>query len=324
MNPKVSIIVPVYKVEAYLQKCVDSILAQTFTDFELILVDDGSPDQSGEICDEYEKMDGRVTVIHKKNGGQGSARNIGLDRSRGEYIGFVDSDDWIEPDMFELLYDSCIQNKCDIAICSYQIHYKHKTIINGPHQQTIHDRNQAMKALLEDELYNEVVWSKLFKRTLLEEIRFTEGIMYEDTAFSYKVIHKSGKVCYVGEPKYHYMKRDNSTMDRARKNKSIDAVLIYEEMNKFISQHYSELNNLVSLKLANSAMQVLNTIACSEKFSSYKNDYYKVSNILNSQFHKTRKLPYYNKNVKFLLLASKIHPLLYKLIINKLSRREEI
>lgn len=103
MNPKISIIVPVYEVEPYIHKCVDSILAQTFTDFELILVDDGSPDNCGEICDEYEENDSRIRVIHKENGGPSSARNAGLNIAKGDYIGFVDSDDWIETDMYEML-----------------------------------------------------------------------------------------------------------------------------------------------------------------------------------------------------------------------------
>ena len=116
MSPKISIIVPVYKVEPYIHKCIDSILNQTFKEFELILVDDGSPDNCGNICDEYAKKDNRVRVIHKENGGISSARNIGLDVSNGEYIGFVDSDDYIKLDMYERLYNSCKVNNADISI----------------------------------------------------------------------------------------------------------------------------------------------------------------------------------------------------------------
>ncbi len=114
---EISIIVPVYKVEPYLRKCVDSILAQTFTDFEVILVDDGSPDNSGKICDEYASKDSRVRVIHKENGGLSSARNAGIDVARGKYLGFVDSDDYIEKDMYELLYDNIVKEQADLSIC---------------------------------------------------------------------------------------------------------------------------------------------------------------------------------------------------------------
>lgn len=123
---EISIIVPVYKVEPYLRKCVDSILAQTFTDFEVILVDDGSPDNSGKICDEYASKDSRVRVIHKKNGGLSSARNAGIDVARGKYLGFVDSDDYIEKDMYELLYDNIVKEQADLSICGIYDVYEGK------------------------------------------------------------------------------------------------------------------------------------------------------------------------------------------------------
>lgn len=118
-KPKISIIVPVYKAEPYLRKCIDSILNQTFKDFELILVDDGSPDRCGEICDEYALKDSRIKIIHKENSGRSSARNVGLDIAQGEYIGFVDSDDWIEPDMYEVLYSKAKIESADIIALNY-------------------------------------------------------------------------------------------------------------------------------------------------------------------------------------------------------------
>lgn len=316
MNPKISIIVPVYKVEPYIRKCVDSILAQTLTDFELILVDDGSPDNCGEICDEYASKDSRVVVIHKENGGQATARNAGLDIAKGDYIGFVDSDDWIEPDMYELLYNMCIENKCDIANCTSTIYFKNKTVKNGTHPLTVQNRKEAMRTMLEGKLYDEVVWTKLIKCSLLENIRFPVGVIYEDTAFTYKVIHNASRICCIGAPKYHYIKRDESTMDRAIKNLRIDAVLIYEEMYKFIERNYPELQTLVTLKLANSAMVILNLISFNTKFSKYKTEYLKVASILNRYFSKTIKLEEYPSSVKILLTATKVQPLLYKLFIN--------
>ncbi|MFS0861494.1 glycosyltransferase family 2 protein [Fredinandcohnia sp. 179-A 10B2 NHS] len=320
MNPKISIIVPVYKVEKYLQKCVDSILTQTFKDFELILINDGSPDNCGDICDEFANMDSRVKVIHKENGGQASARNRGLDIARGDYIGFVDSDDWIEPDMYEILYSICQENKCDIANCSSIIHYPNRRITNGGHSLIIHNRNQAMRALIEGDLYDEVVWTKLIKRELFNELRFTEGIMYEDTDFTYKLIHRSKKVCCIGAPKYNYIKREDSTMERALKNISIDRVLIYENMSNFISSNYPKVGKMVALKLANSAMVVLNLIVKSDDFNRYKDNYYKVAAILNKHFSETVRLKEYPNKVKLLLAATKVHPIMYKIIINNLSK----
>src|SRR5690348_8514297 len=119
MNPKISIIVPIYDVQKYLFKCIDSILAQTFTDYELILVNDGSPDSCGEICNEFAKKDKRIKVIHKKNGGLSSARNAGLEIAKGEYIGFIDSDDFIHNKMYEILYQNALFHSSDIIICDF-------------------------------------------------------------------------------------------------------------------------------------------------------------------------------------------------------------
>ncbi|ESU32048.1 hypothetical protein G3A_13005 [Bacillus sp. 17376] len=324
MNPKISIIVPVYKVEKYLHKCIDSILAQTFTDFELILIDDGSPDNCGRICDEYARKDSRVSVIHKENGGQASARNMGIDLAKGEFIGFVDSDDWIEPDMYELLYKICTENDCDISNISSIIYFKNRIQKNGFHSLIVQSRPEAMKAMLMGELYDEVVWTKLIKRTLLEDIRFPVGIVYEDTAFTYKVIHKSKKVCSIGAPKYHYIKREESTMDRAKKNIKIDAVLIYDEMFKFMKKYYPDLTSLVSLKLANSALVIMYDISSHVEFNKYRKQFKTVTNILNSYYSSLIRLKEFPRNVKILLTVAKCHPIFYKLLINKLSRRLQV
>ena len=315
MEPKISIIVPVYKVEPYIHKCVDSILNQTFKDFELILVDDGSPDNCGKICDEYAQKDNRVKVIHKENGGLSSARNAGLDISIGKYIGFVDSDDYIEKDMYEILYNICEENKCDIVSCSSIIYFPEKTVINGGHGLIIHNNEEAMRVMLEGELYDEVVWVKLFKKSVIGDIRFPVGKIYEDTAFTYKVINNSKKVATIGEPKYNYIKHENSIMSNAIQDIRIDAVIAYKDMYKFMEKKYPELCDLVVLKLANSSMRVMNLMIKKKNFKDYKDNYYKVSKILNSKFNKTIKLKAYPKNVKILLIANKISPILYKQIV---------
>lgn len=319
MNPKISIIVPVYKVEPYIHKCIDSILNQTFKDFELILVDDGSPDNCGNICDEYAEKDKRVVVIHKKNGGLSSARNAGLDIARGEYIGFVDSDDYIESDMYELLYNICVENMCEIASCSSIIYFPDRTVVNGGHGLIIHDKFNAMKTMLEGELYDEVVWVKLFKKSVIGDIRFPLGRIYEDTAFTYKLIDRAQRICTKGEAKYNYIKRENSTMDRAVKTVKIDAVLVYEEMYKFMENKYPELCDIVALKLANNSMSIMNSIIYNKTFDSNKEKYYNVANTLKKYFRKTIGLSEYSRNVKILLCANRLSPKIYKLIVSKIA-----
>lgn len=321
MNPKISIIVPVYNVEKYIHKCVDSILNQSFKDFELILIDDGSPDNCGKICDEYASQDSRVIVVHKENGGQATARNAALDIARGEYIGFVDSDDYIESDMYEILYNMCIENDCDISNCSSTIYYKDRKVVNGGHKFMIHDRKEAMKVVTEGVLYDECLWTKLIKKSLLENIRIPTGIAYEDTAFTYKLIDRAEKICCIGKAKYNYVKRENSTMDSAVKNVKIDAVLIYEEMYKFMEKKYPELCVLVAAKLANNSMRVMNLIISQADFNKFKKDYYKVSQILNKYFNKIIRLKEYPRNVKVLLIINKINPLMYRKAIKIIRNR---
>ncbi|RBP03157.1 glycosyltransferase [Rossellomorea aquimaris] len=325
MCPEISIIVPVYNVEPYINKCIDSILAQTFTDFELILVNDGSPDNCGRICDEYANKDSRIKVIHKENGGLSEARNVGLDTARGNYIGFVDSDDWIEPDMYELLHSISENNKCDIASCTSIIHYNDKVVKNGLHPLTIYNKEEALKTMLIGKLYDEVVWTKLIKRDLIRDIRFPVGLIYEDTAFTYKLIHKAEKVCCIGQAKYHYIKRENSTMDQAIKDIRVDGVIIYDEMYKFIDKNYKGMSQLVTLKLANNAMVLLNLMSIKKDFKkNYKKQYDLVVSILNKYYKETIRLREYPLTVKLLLSAAKVHPSSYKLIINIISRRKAV
>ncbi|WP_240733057.1 glycosyltransferase family 2 protein [Jeotgalibacillus sp. S-D1] len=205
MTPVISIIVPIYKVEKYLSKCLDSILQQTFKKFELILVNDGSPDKCGEICEEYANKDKRVVVINKNNGGLSEARNYGLDLAKGDFIGFVDSDDWIEPDMYETLYNICIEYGADISCCGVTKHYHDKEVKNAFYPLTTHSPKEALKVMLEGELYNEIVCNKLFKRETIGDTRFKVGRIYEDTDFTYKIIHKSEKFCSTGVSKYNYL-----------------------------------------------------------------------------------------------------------------------
>ena len=147
--PKISIIVPVYNVEKYLEKCVRSILAQTFTDFELILVDDGSPDSSGAMCDQFAEQDQRVKVIHKENGGLSDARNAGIEIATGEYLGFVDSDDYIADDMYELLYTNIVKEDADLSICGIYDVYEGKEPVEKQQQYIVLDKVAAMKMILE-------------------------------------------------------------------------------------------------------------------------------------------------------------------------------
>lgn len=196
--PKISIIVPVYNVEKYLRRCIDSILAQTFTEFELILVDDGSPDGCPAICDEYAVQDDRIRVIHQTNSGVSVARNAGLDVVRGEWIGFVDSDDWIEPNMYEYLYSVAKKTNADAVVCGFfGQHYRRVRCMCGT--------EKALKYIFEKNGFGGFSFLRLVAAEKVQYIRFDVDISYlEDMAFFYEVFKRCEKVYWDNKPLYHY------------------------------------------------------------------------------------------------------------------------
>lgn len=202
----ISVIVPVYKVERYLRQCIDSILNQTYRDVEILLIDDGSPDRCGEICEEYAKKDNRIRVFHTENKGLSAARNLGLREAKGEYIGFVDSDDWIEPDMYEILLNTFGENS-DISACGvrreYSGSYYDYSIYN-----TVLKKQEAIQSLVCG--LSNAVWNKLFKRSCWRGIEFPERQNTEDTAIIYKVFLNANSISCTSKVLYHYRMRNNS------------------------------------------------------------------------------------------------------------------
>lgn len=205
LHPKVSVIVPVYKAEKYLRKCVDSLLAQTLADIEILLIDDGSPDSSGTICDEYAASDPRVRVFHKENGGVSSARQMGSDNAQGEYVIHADPDDWVESTMLEELYNKAIEERADMVICDY---YKNA----GSRQIYVRQRPKALGGNgLIRELFQQLhgsCWNKLVRRVCYSEnnVRFPEGISYrEDLIFNIRLLKHTKRVSYLPQAFYHYV-----------------------------------------------------------------------------------------------------------------------
>lgn len=238
--PKISVIVPVYNTEKYLRRCIDSILAQTFTDFELLLIDDGSTDGSGAICDEYAALDSRVRVFHKPNGGVSSARNLGLDNARGEWITFIDSDDWIDQVYFEKIVSWKWSDEADIIISSFKhIHENGEVCYKYP--QWYDDKIQGIRTLIIS-MGGTCVWAKFFKRSILEKyrVKFPVGIRYcEDFYFCATSYIYSNKICYIDSSyDYNYFDRETSVC------KNLDDSHIWEaiDMNNKILDLTSEEN----------------------------------------------------------------------------------
>lgn len=227
-NPKISVIVPVYKVEKYLKRCVDSILAQTYTNFELILVDDGSPDTCPAMCDEFAMQDNRIRVVHKKNGGLSDARNAGIDIATGEYIAFVDSDDYIAVDMCEQLLESILKYNADVAFCNYlRVDEAHNIGTEREQVQPIRDECLSQEQVWQELLrpyggYYIVAWNKLYHRKLFDSLRFPVGKQHEDEFVIHHVINQCNKIACVSKPLYFYVQRAGSIMAQQFSVKNMD------------------------------------------------------------------------------------------------------
>lgn len=254
-RPGISVIVPVYKAEKYLHRCVDSILAQTFTNFELILVDDGSPDGSGTLCDEYAQKDRRVKVLHKENGGVASARQCGIDNAKGEYTIHADPDDWVEPTMLEELYNKAIAENADMVICDFYVDTINDCIYRS---QKVSD--ETSQKVLEDLLLHGLhgsLCNKLIKSACYTEfnIRFAENLNYcEDYLVCVKILMHNITIAYLDKAFYHYDQIvNNESITRKFTTKTIEQIKlfiinlekIFNDRQEVINQHKLDLKILV-------------------------------------------------------------------------------
>lgn len=217
MTPKISIIVPVYNVEKYLKRCIDSILTQTFTDFECILIDDGSPDNCPAICDEYAKADKRIKVIHQENKGVSAARNAGLDTAKGEWIGFVDSDDWIEPNMYEILYEDAIHFNVDVCVCNFC--YKNENLKNP----CMLSNAEAKRLMFTENGIGGFSVLRIIKRSVIKNLRYDSNLSYfEDTKFFYNLFDNCKSIYWNKQPLYHYENNLTSVTNRFGMTKDVE------------------------------------------------------------------------------------------------------
>ena len=248
---KISVIVPVYRVEAFLDRCVQSIAEQSYKNLEIILVDDGSPDNCPAICDAWAEKDSRVKVVHKQNGGLSDARNAGMAIATGELMGFVDSDDWITPDMYQHLHDLMAADHSDIAACGAEMVWEDGT---PPRMLTksgccVLNQEEAMRAIIEESWLKQPVWYKLYKTALIRDIPFPVGKYHEDVFWSYQAVARAQKVSVSDKVCYYYAQRSNSIMGEGYSLKRLDAIEAYCRRIEFVRQAYPALEKeaLISL-----------------------------------------------------------------------------
>ena len=306
----ISIIVPVYKVEPYLRQCVDSILGQTYRDIEVLLIDDGSPDRCGEICDEYGRMDHRVRVFHTENRGLSAARNLGLREAQGEYIEFVDSDDWIEKEFCEIPLRAAIANDADLVVfqsivVSMKISAKKKGLNFGIPTGLIDE-------FTAHEYGVDAAWNKLYKRELFETIRYPEGRVYEDLATTHKLVHEAKRIFFLNDRLYHYVdRRESITRTRTVSNRRDRFTSSKERYNDLVSWGYPEEKACPSL--IGSAIALLSAMSPNEDDEIYRS----AKEIVNSAKKVPRSLSH---KQKFLLYAWKIDERIFRLLCGALER----
>lgn len=255
-EPLISVIVPVYNVELYLDRCVESIVNQTYRNLEIILVDDGSPDNCPVICDTWSERDARIKVIHKVNGGLSDARNAGMAVASGELIGFVDSDDWIREDMYQQLLENMHANDSDISACGVKMIWDD----GSPERMLtreeccILESEDAMCAVIKEDRLKQPVWYKLYKAELIKNIQFPFGKYHEDVFWTYQAVGAAKRVSVMDMPCYFYRQRGNSIMGDGYSLKRLDALEAQQQMLEYIHTAFPALESEMRVNLWFSCM----------------------------------------------------------------------
>ncbi|MCI2255198.1 glycosyltransferase [Domibacillus sp. PGB-M46] len=276
MRPEISIIVPIHNTEPYLRDCLNSIINQTFSNIEVILVNDGSTDQSGLICDEFAKEDKRIKVIHKKYEGVSAARNIGIKTAQGKFIGFVDGDDRIDNKMYEKLYQLCVETDSEIAICALGREVNGKLINErntGEQFIKVMDNVEALRQMFKGILYRFSLCNKLFKRKCFDNVQFPEGRIHEDLSTTYKLFANAKKSVFTNYIGYIYVKRQESILTSRFSEKRLDAFIGWKEILLFVTSEYPDLIGEVTACFTYSCVDniyyILNQVEETKERTSY-------------------------------------------------------
>lgn len=308
MKIKVSVIVPVYNVEKFIDKCLNSLVNQTLKEIEIIVVNDGSPDNSQKIIDKYvKKYPEKVQSFIKENGGQGSARNYGLKKASGEYIGYVDSDDFVEKDMYKKLYNKAKENNYDIVVCgNYNVSedYQNKNI-----DAFINNYNTDLENIFFGKM---AVWNKIYKRDILikNKLEFKEKVWYEDLAFTLKAIMNSNTFAFIDEPLYDYLIREGSTMNNSNVQRNLEILDAFNDILSYIQHNKKEeyFSKIEFLAIDHIYISAIVRVLKAEADDKVKRE--TINKLLD---YMNKKFPNY-KNNKYINTLSKNRKIIYKLI----------
>lgn len=302
---KVSVIVPVYNAEKYLSCLIDSLLAQTLKEIEFIFINDGSKDNSLEILKEYAKKDERIVIIDKENAGVSSARNDGLKIAKGEFIGFVDSDDFVSEDMYESLYKKAIKEKADIVSCGHRIYSSKMDIPKFNGCETVLSREEAIYNLIGRKILGMSACTKLYSKKILTNVFFPEQYkVNEDRLFTFKAIRNADKIAVIKDTPYYYRMNENSVSHSGFKLSTIDALYISQDMHNIILQDYPQMTNVSDLDIAMSAYFVLVAMYRDNVYADFPNEHKLLVNTIKKL--KLRKIKHlFTRSIYIQLLAVK-------------------
>lgn len=313
MKELISVVIPIYNVEKYLRRCIDSVIKQTYENLEIILVDDGSQDNCAEICDEYAINDSRIKVIHKLNGGLSDARNSGIDIASGKYITFIDSDDYVTKDYIEVLYNALKADMTDLAISSHKVIYENGTVIEkATGEKSILSSKEVLERILYDDGIDLSAWAKLYKIELWNDVRYPKGRLFEDSATTYKLIDKCDKVTIISKATYNYMIRNSSITNVKFSNKKLDLIKSTQEMCTYVKKRYPDLEKATNRRLMYAYLSTLTQLIKSNE----KND--EVEEYLYYYIEENSKKVLIDKKVptrdKLALISTKFGLKFYKII----------
>ena len=316
---KISVIVPVYNTEQFLDKCIQSIRRQSYTNLEIILVDDGSTDSSLDICRRHEAEDGRIRVIAKENEGISATRNTGLDCANGEYIGFVDSDDYIEEDMYEMLLSNLKEDGADLAVCGIAHVYDNRIIKDNTEYKKVVSREEAVFMVLESRYISVNPVNRLFKRKLFDGLRFPVGMTSEDAYLILDILAGTEWVSVDLTPKYYYVHRTNSITTSNYKKTDRCVITAYQKNKKIVEESYPQYKKVAEFRLFWSYYYVLDKMLLSEE-KAPDEERREVVSFLKSNWIRIIKNPYVGRGRKIATVSLRIGVPFYQIFLKQYRR----
>lgn len=316
-NNLISVIVPIYNVENYLEKCVYSIINQSYKNLEIILVNDGSTDNSGNIADYFAKIDNRVKVFHKENGGLSDARNYGVNKANGNYIGFVDSDDYINEKMYDHLYEIITAEDADVAECSFKLVYdNHIRDFNNEEYYLVLNQEEYLKEYFKmEKVYGAVCW-KLISSKIAKNIEFPVGKYYEDAYYHLDLIDNAEKYVISGKSYYYYRMRTGSITNKKFNEKHMDNIYALDKFKNYVEENNNNLYEYFLNKEMYAYLSVFNKIIEDNYYKENK-FYYRIKKYFKLNFLKLIKNNYINFNRKACVILINLSPRIYKIILKK-------